>query len=172
MRARPRSLSRFKNEYTLGPTKSLDGYDGANRWRRDISGTVTLQQGVDSGELAVNEVSLGNKLGVIFISARLSDRPLRLPPFSDRRSTIRASLIGLELNALGSSVRETHNPLVTQYTSLPDTIFCPFARARPHPSTPWEPDAWKRLCLRRDALARPPAALQPRVQGRRVFCHR
>jgi hypothetical protein len=46
---------RFKNEYTLGPTKNLDGYDGTNRWRRDISGTVTLQQGGASGELAINE---------------------------------------------------------------------------------------------------------------------
>jgi hypothetical protein len=48
---------RFKNAYMLGPTKNLDGYDGANRWRKDISGTVTLQHASRDMESAAVETS-------------------------------------------------------------------------------------------------------------------
>jgi len=47
--------SRSQSEYTLGPTSGAEGYDGTNRWRKDMSGTVTLQQGGDTRELAVND---------------------------------------------------------------------------------------------------------------------
>ncbi|HWM70677.1 MAG TPA: hypothetical protein VNO35_29175 [Steroidobacteraceae bacterium] len=46
---------RFVSEYTLGPTSSEEGFDGANRWLREMSGTVTLQQGGDGRELATND---------------------------------------------------------------------------------------------------------------------
>ena len=46
---------RSQLEYTLGPISEADGYDGVNRWRREMSGTVTLQQGGDGPELAVND---------------------------------------------------------------------------------------------------------------------
>jgi Aspartyl protease/PDZ domain len=46
---------RSQSEYTLGPTTAAEGYDGTNRWRKDMSGTVTEQQGGDARELAVND---------------------------------------------------------------------------------------------------------------------
>jgi PDZ domain/Aspartyl protease len=46
---------RFVSEYTLGPTSTEEGFDGANRWQREMSGTVTLQQGGDGRELAAND---------------------------------------------------------------------------------------------------------------------
>lgn len=46
---------RSERAYTLGPTTEAEGYDGLNRWRREMSGTVTLQQGGDGPELAVND---------------------------------------------------------------------------------------------------------------------
>jgi hypothetical protein len=46
---------RFASEYTLGPTSTEEGFDGANRWQREMSGMVTLQQGGDGRELATND---------------------------------------------------------------------------------------------------------------------
>jgi len=46
---------RFRTQYTLGPTSEAEGFDGVNRWRREMSGTVTLQQGGDGRLLAVND---------------------------------------------------------------------------------------------------------------------
>ena len=46
---------RFVSAYTLGPTSTEEGFDGANRWQREMSGTVTLQQGGDGRELSAND---------------------------------------------------------------------------------------------------------------------
>ena len=54
------SLTDLKNgrsvsDYKLGPAGGADGFDGTNAWSKDMSGTVTLQQGGDSLALAIND---------------------------------------------------------------------------------------------------------------------
>ena len=46
---------RSELEYTLGPISEADGYDGVDGWRKERSGAVTLQQGGDGRQLAVND---------------------------------------------------------------------------------------------------------------------
>lgn len=46
-----RSVSDFK----IGPASGANGFDGTNPWQRDLSGTVTLQQGGDALVLAIND---------------------------------------------------------------------------------------------------------------------
>ena len=45
-----RSVSDFK----IGPASGANGFDGTNPWQKDLSGTVTLQQGGDALVLAIN----------------------------------------------------------------------------------------------------------------------
>jgi hypothetical protein len=46
---------RSKTEYMMGPAGGANGFDGINSWEKDMSGTVTLQQGGDAQVLAINE---------------------------------------------------------------------------------------------------------------------
>ena len=46
---------RFVNEFRIGPASGADGFDGTNPWQKDMSGTITLQQGGDAQMLAVND---------------------------------------------------------------------------------------------------------------------
>ena len=46
-----RSVDSFK----IGPASGANGFDGTDPWQKDISGTVTLQQGGDAQVLAVND---------------------------------------------------------------------------------------------------------------------
>ncbi len=45
----------FVERYDLGPAKGADGYDGHHAWSKDLSGTVTLQDGGEQKALAVNQ---------------------------------------------------------------------------------------------------------------------
>ena len=42
-------------EYKMGPAGGANGFDGTNAWEKDMSGTVTLQQGGDAQVLAIND---------------------------------------------------------------------------------------------------------------------
>jgi hypothetical protein len=46
-----RSVSEFK----MGPASGANGFDGRIPWQKDLSGTVTLQQGGDAQVLAIND---------------------------------------------------------------------------------------------------------------------
>jgi hypothetical protein len=46
---------RSESDFSLGQTSGAQGYDGTIPWQKDLSGTVTLQQGGDAKVLAVNE---------------------------------------------------------------------------------------------------------------------
>jgi hypothetical protein len=46
---------RSESDYKMGPVGGANGYDGTNSWQKDISGTVTLQQGGDAQVLAIND---------------------------------------------------------------------------------------------------------------------
>ncbi len=46
---------RSESDYSMGPASGANGYDGINPWQKDMSGTVTLQQGGDAHVLAVND---------------------------------------------------------------------------------------------------------------------
>ena len=46
---------RSMNDFKIGPASSAGGFDGTNPWQKDMSGTVTLQQGGDAQVLAVND---------------------------------------------------------------------------------------------------------------------
>jgi hypothetical protein len=47
---------RSVNEFWIGPASGGNGFDGTTPWQKDMSGTVTLQQGGDTQVLAVNNV--------------------------------------------------------------------------------------------------------------------
>ena len=46
---------RSKTEYMMGPAGGANGFDGTTPWQKDMSGTITLQQGGDALVLAVND---------------------------------------------------------------------------------------------------------------------
>ncbi|HEY0282310.1 MAG TPA: hypothetical protein VGC27_06785, partial [Rhizomicrobium sp.] len=46
---------RTMTDYMMGPAGGANGFDGATPWQKDMSGTVTLQQGGDALMLAVND---------------------------------------------------------------------------------------------------------------------
>jgi len=46
---------RSESDYTMGPAGGANGFDGTTPWQKDMSGTVTLQQGGDAQVLAVND---------------------------------------------------------------------------------------------------------------------
>jgi hypothetical protein len=46
---------RSKIEYMMGPAGGANGFDGTTPWQKDMSGTVTLQQGGDAQVLAIND---------------------------------------------------------------------------------------------------------------------
>jgi hypothetical protein len=46
---------RFVDALDAGPATGMEGYDGVHAWEKDISGTVTLQDGGDQRALAVND---------------------------------------------------------------------------------------------------------------------
>jgi len=46
---------RSMSDYSAGPVSGANGYDGTNSWQKDMSGTVTLQQGGDAQVLAIND---------------------------------------------------------------------------------------------------------------------
>jgi hypothetical protein len=46
---------RSASDYKMGPAGGANGFDGTNPWQKDLSGTVTLQQGGDAQVLAVND---------------------------------------------------------------------------------------------------------------------
>lgn len=55
-----RSLSdltdgRWVDSYEIGPTSGADGFDGNVAWEKDPSGTVTVQNGGDGRQLAIND---------------------------------------------------------------------------------------------------------------------
>jgi hypothetical protein len=41
--------------YTLGPTAGARGFDGVHPWQKDMSGAISLQQGGDAQEMAINQ---------------------------------------------------------------------------------------------------------------------
>ncbi|MGA7673445.1 MAG: aspartyl protease family protein [Rhizomicrobium sp.] len=45
---------RSESDFQIGPASGANGFDGTNPWQKDMSGTVTLQQGGDALALAVN----------------------------------------------------------------------------------------------------------------------
>jgi hypothetical protein len=45
----------WADSYEIGPASGADGFDGTAAWDKDPSGTVTLQNGGDGRQLAVNE---------------------------------------------------------------------------------------------------------------------
>jgi len=46
---------RSVSDFTMGPASGANGFDGTNPWQKDMSGTVTLQQGGDAQVLAIND---------------------------------------------------------------------------------------------------------------------
>ena len=46
---------RSESDYKMGPAGGANGFDGTTPWQKDMSGTVTLQQGGDAQVLAVND---------------------------------------------------------------------------------------------------------------------
>ena len=46
---------RSTNDYMMGPAGGANGFDGTTPWQKDMSGTVTLQQGGDALVLAIND---------------------------------------------------------------------------------------------------------------------
>ncbi|MDE2111642.1 MAG: aspartyl protease family protein [Alphaproteobacteria bacterium] len=46
---------RSESDYRMGPASGANGYDGVTPWQKDLSGTVTLQQGGDAQVLSVND---------------------------------------------------------------------------------------------------------------------
>jgi len=48
-------IGRSESDYSTGPVSGANGYDGTNSWQKDMSGTVTLQQGGDAQVLAAND---------------------------------------------------------------------------------------------------------------------
>jgi hypothetical protein len=46
---------RSVTDYTVGPAKGANGFDGTTPWLKDSSGTITQQQGGDAIAIAVNE---------------------------------------------------------------------------------------------------------------------
>ncbi len=46
---------RSVSDYSLGPAKGANGFDGTTPWQKDTSGTITQQQGGDALVLAVND---------------------------------------------------------------------------------------------------------------------
>ena len=45
---------RFEQDFVIGPQKGANGFDGTHVWSKDNSGIVTLQEGGDAVQLAVN----------------------------------------------------------------------------------------------------------------------
>ena len=45
---------RFEENFKIGPATGASGFDGTNAWSKDMSGTVTLQQGGDQRAIAVS----------------------------------------------------------------------------------------------------------------------
>ena len=46
---------RSESDYKMGPAGGANGFDGTTPWQKDMSGTVTLQQGGDALVLAIND---------------------------------------------------------------------------------------------------------------------
>jgi len=46
---------RSESDYKMGPAGGANGFDGTTPWDKDMSGTVTLQQGGDAQVLAIND---------------------------------------------------------------------------------------------------------------------
>ena len=46
---------RSETDYQMGPAGGANGFDGTTPWDKDMSGTVTLQQGGDAQVLAIND---------------------------------------------------------------------------------------------------------------------
>jgi hypothetical protein len=46
---------RSETDYQMGPAGGANGFDGTSAWEKDMSGTVTLQQGGDAQVLAIND---------------------------------------------------------------------------------------------------------------------
>jgi PDZ domain/Aspartyl protease len=46
---------RWVDSFTIGPASGANGFDGAHAWSKDPSGTVTVQDGGDQRQLAINE---------------------------------------------------------------------------------------------------------------------
>ena len=46
---------RSESDYMMGPAGGANGFDGTTPWQKDLSGTVTLQQGGDAQVLAIND---------------------------------------------------------------------------------------------------------------------
>lgn len=45
----------WTEDYSIGPARGADGFDGVHAWEKDFSGTVTEQEGGDQRQLSVNE---------------------------------------------------------------------------------------------------------------------
>ena len=46
---------RWADTYAIGPATGANGFDGAHAWAKDPSGTVTVQDGGDQRQIAINE---------------------------------------------------------------------------------------------------------------------
>jgi hypothetical protein len=46
---------RWADSFTIGPASGANGFDGAHAWSKDPSGTVTVQDGGEQRQLAVND---------------------------------------------------------------------------------------------------------------------
>ncbi len=46
---------RFADSFTIGPASGANGFDGTHAWQKEMSGSVTVQDGADPHALAINE---------------------------------------------------------------------------------------------------------------------
>jgi len=47
--------ARWADSFAIGPATGANGFDGSHAWAKDMSGTVTVQDGGDQRQLAINE---------------------------------------------------------------------------------------------------------------------